>query len=70
MPTLRAAVILAAFLAITLILIPVQWLGLQLRLPYVRSFPHAYHRFVAWLFGIRIQCLYASTLGRERFLER
>jgi 1-acyl-sn-glycerol-3-phosphate acyltransferase len=55
MPTLRAAVILAVFLIVTLILIPVQWLGVRLRLPYRRSFPHAYHRFVARLFGIRIQ---------------
>ena len=55
MPTLRAAVILAVFLAITLILIPVQGLGVMLRLPYARALPHAYHRFVARLFGIRIR---------------
>ena len=63
MPTLRAAVILAAFLVITFILIPVQWLGLILHLPYVRSFPHAYHRFVARLFGIRIRVLGAPSPG-------
>ena len=55
MPTLRAAVILAVFLIVTLILIPVQWLGVSFHLPYRRSFPHAYHRFVARLFGIRIK---------------
>ena len=57
MPTLRASAILAVFLAVTLMLIPVQWLGLMLRLPYARTFPHAYHRFVAALFGIRIRVL-------------
>jgi 1-acyl-sn-glycerol-3-phosphate acyltransferase len=63
MPTLRAGVLLAAFLIITFILIPVQWLGLSLGLPYVRRFPHAYHRFVAWLFGIRIQVIGAPVPG-------
>jgi lyso-ornithine lipid O-acyltransferase len=63
MPTLRAVVILAAFLIVTFLLIPVQWLGLTFGLPYVRSFPHAYHRFVARLFGIRIRVLGAPTHG-------
>ena len=55
MPTIRAAVILAAFLIVTLILIPFQWLGVTLRLPHRQDFPHRYHRFVARLFGIRIR---------------
>jgi len=63
MPTLRAAVLLAAFLIVTCLLIPVQWLGLVFRLPYVRSFPHAYHRFVARLFGIHIRVLGAPCQG-------
>jgi 1-acyl-sn-glycerol-3-phosphate acyltransferase len=63
MPTVRAAVLLAAFLIITFLLIPVQWLGLTLGLPYVRNFPHAYHRFVARLFGIRIRVLGAPVPG-------
>ncbi len=63
MPTLRAAVILAAFLTVTFLLIPVQWLGLTFRLPYVRSFPHAYHRFVARLFGIHIRVLGKASPG-------
>jgi 1-acyl-sn-glycerol-3-phosphate acyltransferase len=63
MPTVRAAVLLAAFLIITFLLIPVQWLGLTFRLRYVRSFPHAYHRFVARLFGIRIRVLGAPVRG-------
>jgi 1-acyl-sn-glycerol-3-phosphate acyltransferase len=63
MSTLRAAVILAAFLIITFLLIPVQWLGLTFRLWYVRGFPHTYHRFVARLFGIRIRVLGAPSHG-------
>jgi 1-acyl-sn-glycerol-3-phosphate acyltransferase len=55
MPTLRAAVILSVFLIVTFALIPVQWLFLKLRLPARRTFPHRYHRFVAWLFGIHIR---------------
>jgi 1-acyl-sn-glycerol-3-phosphate acyltransferase len=64
MPTLRAAVILAVFLVVTFVLIPVQWLGVSLRLPYRRSFPHAYHRLVARLFGIRIRVAGEPVRGR------
>ena len=62
-PTLRAAVILAAFLIVTFFLMPVQWLGLILRLPYARSFPHAYHRFVARLFGLHIRVIGTPAQG-------
>jgi len=55
MPTLRAAVILTVFLAVTFLLIPWQWLGVRLRLPHARTFPNHYHRFVARLFGIHIR---------------
>ena len=57
MPTLRAAAILAVFLAVTLLLIPLQWLGVTLGLGFARALPHAYHRFVAKLFGIRIRVI-------------
>ena len=68
MPTFRASVILAVFLVVTLILIPVQWLGVTLDLPYKKSLPHAYHRFVARLFGIRIRVIGALTHGRGTLL--
>lgn len=55
MPTIRAMFVLAVFLAVTFILIPVQWLFLALNLPARRIFPHRYHRFVAHLFGIKIR---------------
>ena len=63
MPRLRAAVILAAFLIVTFLLIPVQWLGLTLHLPYARRFPHAYHRFVARLFGLHIKVVGTPVPG-------
>ena len=66
MPTLRAATILTIFLIVTLILIPVQWLGLKLRLGYARKLPHLYHRFVAWLFGIHIRVV--GQLPRDAVL--
>jgi 1-acyl-sn-glycerol-3-phosphate acyltransferase len=61
MPTVRAAVILAGFLAVTFLLIPVQWLGVSVALPYRLSLPHAYHRFVARLFGIHIRVIGAPV---------
>ncbi len=57
MQALRAGAVLTVFLTVTLILIPLQWFFLKLGLPARRSFPHAYHKFVARLFGIRIRVL-------------
>lgn len=55
MSRLRAFIIIAAFFIVTLPCMAVQWLFLKLRLPAARSFPHRYHRFVAFLFGIHIK---------------
>jgi 1-acyl-sn-glycerol-3-phosphate acyltransferase len=55
MATLRAGFILAVFLGVTLLLIPLQWLAVKLDLAAARSLPHRYHRFVCRLFGIRIR---------------
>jgi 1-acyl-sn-glycerol-3-phosphate acyltransferase len=63
MPRIRAAVILTIFLIVTLLLIPVQWLLLTLRLPARRTFPWRYHRFVARLFGIHIRVLGSPPPG-------
>ena len=63
MPRIRAGVILAIFLVVTFILIPVQWLLLALRLPAQRTFPWRYHRFVARLFGIHIRVLGSPPRG-------
>jgi 1-acyl-sn-glycerol-3-phosphate acyltransferase len=57
MPRIRAVFVLAVFLAVTVLLIPVQWLLLISGLPARRTLPHRYHRFVARLFGIHIRVL-------------
>jgi len=55
MKPLRAAVLLTVFLLVTLVLMPVQALNVALRLPFARTLPYAYHRFLCALFGIRIE---------------
>src|SRR5882757_4415758 len=63
MSRLRAALIIAAFLAVTLVGMPVQWLLLKLRSPAARTFPHRYHRLVAALFGIHIKVVGQPVTG-------
>ncbi len=45
----------AAFLSITLPLMPLQRLFLWLDLPQARSLPHVYHRLVCRILGVRLQ---------------
>ena len=54
MATARAAVLLAGFMASAVILMPLQWLGLKLRLTYARSLPNRYHRFLCRFVGIKV----------------
>jgi len=68
MPTIRAAIILAVFLILTLVLIPFQWLLVTLRLPARRTFPHRYHRMVAHLFGIRVRVVGTPPRGATLIL--
>ena len=63
MATLRAAGITIAFLLVTLLLIPVQWLGVKLNAGWRRSLPHVYHRFVCRLMGARITVLGTPAKG-------
>src|SRR3984957_4886772 len=55
MARLRAASLVAAFLVLTLSLMPVQWLLLKLGSRAFRPFPNRYHRVFAALFGIHIR---------------
>jgi 1-acyl-sn-glycerol-3-phosphate acyltransferase len=55
MPSLRAALILGAFLLFTLPLMPLQHLFVRMRCRYARTFPHWYHRQVCRLVGLRIK---------------
>jgi lyso-ornithine lipid O-acyltransferase len=57
MGTVRAGCILAVFMAVTFLCIPVQWLGVRLNLPWKRSFPHLYHRLVCRMIGAHITVL-------------
>jgi lyso-ornithine lipid O-acyltransferase len=52
---LRVALVTVAVAAITLTLIPLQWLSLRLRLPARRAIPVAYHRMICALLGVRIR---------------
>jgi 1-acyl-sn-glycerol-3-phosphate acyltransferase len=63
MATLRAAGIIVAFLLVTLLLIPVQWLGVKLHANWRRSLPHLYHRFVCKLMGARITVVGTPAKG-------
>lgn len=54
MPTLRAFVLGLAFLALTLLSIPIQWFSIRLKLKLQRNYPHAYHRLLCRMFGIRV----------------
>lgn len=54
MATARAAVLLTGFILSAILLMPVQWLGLKLRLPYAHALPNRYHRFLCRLIGIRV----------------
>jgi 1-acyl-sn-glycerol-3-phosphate acyltransferase len=54
MPTLRAAVIVTAFVLFTLPLMPLQWLLVKLGSPWAGTFPNWYHRRLAQLFGVRL----------------
>jgi 1-acyl-sn-glycerol-3-phosphate acyltransferase len=63
MPKVRAVFILAVFLAVTIVLMPVQWLFLKLGAGAARTFPHWYHRQVARIFGIRIKMIGQPVTG-------
>lgn len=58
---LRAALVGAAIGAITVTLIPVQWLAVRLRLPVRRRIPVFYHRLVCALIGVRIRAVGAPV---------
>src|SRR4051812_9213059 len=63
MARLRAVLIIAAFLAVTLLGMPLQWLLLKLHARAARVFPHRYHRLVAALFGMHIQVIGKPVTG-------
>jgi 1-acyl-sn-glycerol-3-phosphate acyltransferase len=63
MSRLRATAVIAAFLAVTFLAMPVQWLLLKLKSPAARFFPQRYHRLVAAIFGIQIHTVGKPVRG-------
>lgn len=57
MTTLRAFCLAALFLGLTALSAPIQWLAIRCRWPLQKSYPHAYHRFLCRLFGIRLNVI-------------
>lgn len=55
---------LALYLAFTLLLMPVQAIGLILRQPWVASFPRFYHRCCCHILGLRVRRLGQPTTVR------
>jgi 1-acyl-sn-glycerol-3-phosphate acyltransferase len=68
MARLRATILLAAFLAVTFLGMPVQWLLLKLKSRTARIFPHHYHRLVAAIFGIHIRVIGKPVTGEGLLL--
>ena len=63
MITFRAFSIVAVFVTVTLVLLPVQWLAVKLALPLRRTLPNRYHRFVCRLFGVRVSLIGKPVAG-------
>ena len=63
MATLRAASITTVFVTVSLLLMPVQWLAVKLHAGWRRSLPHAYHRFICRLMGVKITVLGTPVVG-------
>jgi 1-acyl-sn-glycerol-3-phosphate acyltransferase len=57
MPTLRAFVLAVAFVGLTLLGIPIQWLSIRLNLKLQRTYPHAYHGLLCRMFGLRVNLI-------------
>lgn len=52
---IRCVFILTFFVALTLVLLPFQLVGLMFRLPIQRAIPHWYHRLLCSVIGIRVR---------------
>lgn len=63
MQILRAWAIVIVFLTVTLIGIPYQSMALRFGWKRRKTFPHAYHRFMAKLFGVRIKTIGKPLTG-------
>ena len=63
MATLRAGFILLVFLLVTVVLLPVQTLLVRVPGQGWKILAHRYHRFLCWLFGVRINVVGTPAKG-------
>ncbi len=63
----RIALFLAAIVPVTLILIPIQWVMVKVRLRAARRLPVMYHRFVTWMMGLRVRVHGVPLASGPRF---
>jgi len=63
MSRLRAALMLAGFLLLTLVCMPLQWLYLKLNSREARLFPGRFHRLVCAMFGFHIRVIGTPVTG-------
>lgn len=64
MPTLRAFCLAFLFLGLTVLSAPIQWLAIRCGWKLQRSYPHAYHKFLCRLFGLRVHIKGTPVTGR------
>ncbi|GAA0588194.1 lysophospholipid acyltransferase family protein [Rhizomicrobium electricum] len=64
MPTLRAFTLALAFFALTVLSAPVQWISIRFGWKLQTRYPHAYHKFLCRLFGIRLHVIGEPVKGR------
>lgn len=57
MPTLRAFCLAFAFFGLTVLSAPIQWLSIRCGWRLQKSYPHAYHKFLCRMFGIRLHII-------------
>lgn len=65
---IRVLLVVAAMVALSLSVIPVQFLFLKLKNGWKRSLPKAFHRVVARLFGFRVRAVGEMARGRPLLL--
>jgi 1-acyl-sn-glycerol-3-phosphate acyltransferase len=58
---IRVVAVLTAVMALTVALIPVQWIAVRLKLPARRRIPVFYHRWVCRLVGVRVRVVGERT---------
>jgi 1-acyl-sn-glycerol-3-phosphate acyltransferase len=64
MPTLRAFSLALTFFGLTTLSAPIQWLSIRFGWKLQTRYPHAYHKFLCRLFGIRLHVIGEPVKGR------